>query len=76
MEYDNEMKGVLFHNKKKTTDKQPDFRGEMTVEGVRYQLAGWKYSHKTYGTYLSLKLSPWGDAGRSGSDSDASEIPF
>ena len=36
---DNEMKGVLFKNDKGDNEKRPDIKGELTIEGVTYQLA-------------------------------------
>lgn len=38
--YDDEMRFVLFTNEK-TKDSQPDIKGECTINGVKYRLAGW-----------------------------------
>ena len=48
--------GVLFINKKKTTDKQPNFIGNIvTPEGKEYRIAGWsKESPK--GKYISISV--------------------
>lgn len=49
--------GVLFQNKKKTKDSQPDFTGGVTVGGVDYRLAGWtKVSHQG-NEYMSLAFT-------------------
>jgi uncharacterized protein (DUF736 family) len=48
--------GCLFPNKKKATDKHPDFTGYVIVNGERVQLAGWKKSGDK-GTFLSLTVS-------------------
>lgn len=34
--------GYLFENKQKTTDKQPDLRGKVTIGGKEYYISGWK----------------------------------
>lgn len=36
-----EMQGGLWRNKKKTSPKQPDFTGSVTIDGKEYYLAGW-----------------------------------
>ena len=48
----------MFENLKKTTEKHPDFYGDfMGLDGVIYQIAGWK--KLTNGKkFLSLKISP------------------
>lgn len=40
-EYDNELRGVLFQNKKKRTDKDPGWQGQCTVNGVEYWVSAW-----------------------------------
>lgn len=57
MSYDNRNRGVLFKNKKKTKDTQPDYQGNINVDGIEYDLAGWKKEPKAGGdTFLSLKI--------------------
>lgn len=57
MDYDDTNRGRLFKNDKKETEKHPDYRGEINVEGKTLELAAWlKVSQK--GTkYMSLKVS-------------------
>jgi len=38
-QYDDEKRGVLFRNEKKDSEKHPDYRGFMQIEGVEYRLA-------------------------------------
>ena len=40
--YDNTNKGAIWGNKDKQTDKHPDFKGSINIEGVEYWLSGWK----------------------------------
>lgn len=48
--------GVLFIKNKKT-DKQPDFDGEISIDGKEYKLAGWKNTSTKGVNYISLKVS-------------------
>jgi len=48
--------GILFKNDKKTQDKHPDYRGEATVGGKQWRLAGWIKDGRT-GKFLSLAFS-------------------
>ena len=41
-QFDNTNKGQLWGNEKKETDKHPDFKGSINVEGVEYWLSAWK----------------------------------
>lgn len=40
-QYDNEMRGVLFKNDKRTNDKAPQMKGECQIGGVRYWVSAW-----------------------------------
>lgn len=62
-EYDNTNRGVLFQNFRKETDKQPDYKGELNVDGVELQIAGWKKTSKKGHTFLSLSVSKKGEYG-------------
>ena len=41
-EYDNTNRGQIWKNDKKETEKHPDFKGSINVEGVEYWVSGWK----------------------------------
>lgn len=41
-DYDNENRGSIWGNKRKTKDSHPDFTGTMNVEGREYFVDGWK----------------------------------
>ena len=52
--------GALFINdNKESGDKRPYFTGNITVDGVKYSLAGWKNVSANDVKYISLKLSEW-----------------
>ena len=82
MEYDNTNSGVLFNNKNKTTDKQPDYRGTLDVEGVMYDMAGWIKTSKSSGKkFLSIKISipkpkPEVEPVPPSNEFDGKDIPF
>ena len=42
--------GSLFVNDKKTSDKQPDYQGNVMVNGKKMQIAGWKKQSKSGNT--------------------------
>ena len=57
--FDNEKTGVLFNN---NTDnpKAPNIKGECTIDGKTYEIAGWRNTSKAGKTYYSLKFQePW-----------------
>ena len=41
-EYSNENRGSIWPNKKKETDKHPDFTGSLNVGGHDYWVSAWK----------------------------------
>lgn len=55
-EYNNNMKGVLYKNDKKTEDKHPNYKGSCEIEGRQYWLAGWMKKNDD-GTFKLLSLS-------------------
>ena len=52
-----EKKGALFPNDKKGNDKAPDMTGTFTLNGTKWNLAGWKTKSKDGKPYMSLKVS-------------------
>jgi hypothetical protein len=85
-EYDNEKRGVLFKNDKKTSDLHPDYKGNMTAEGKDYWLSAWIKRDKNGKAFMSLSLQPKetppaqaakpAKAAAGGVVDDADEIPF
>jgi uncharacterized protein (DUF736 family) len=57
LNYDNS--GVLFHNDRKEKENQPDFTGNITMNGVKKRLAGWKKASKSdpSKSFISLSVS-------------------
>lgn len=40
-QYDNTNRGSLGKNKNKTSDKHPDYKGKLNIDGREYWLSGW-----------------------------------
>lgn len=51
--------GIAFSNDK-TKDTQPDFKGELNIEGKTLQIALWKAVAKNGKPYLSIKVEAKG----------------
>jgi hypothetical protein len=63
MSYDNTNSGMLARNDKKETEKHPDFKGSINVDGVEYWLSAWVREGKEGGKmagrkFFSLSVSP------------------
>ena len=55
MNYDPNLKGVLFKNNKDGNEKRPDYRGSAVINNVDYNLSAWiKASQKTGDKYMSI----------------------
>ena len=49
--------GILFENKKEK-DTQPDFKGELNVDGAVLQIALWKRKSKNNNVSFSVRVEP------------------
>ena len=56
-EFDNTNRGQLWGNKKKESDKHPDFTGTLNVEGVEYWVSGWKRKEGAHEKAPALSFS-------------------
>lgn len=63
-EFDNTNRGQIWGNKKKESDKHPDYTGTLNVEGVEYWVSGWKRkegaNEKAPAMSFSIKLKEEG----------------
>lgn len=50
--------GALFKNDRKTSDKHPDYRGPLMVNGVQGHLSAWLNKTDDGRTYMGLKFTP------------------
>lgn len=55
--YNNEMRGVLFPNENKRTEKSPDMTGKCQINGKEFRLAGWTQQTREGTPYLSLSVT-------------------
>ena len=60
-ERDRDMSGVLFTNDKKAEEKQPDFTGNVVVNGVKFALSAWKKTSASGSSFLSVAVREWKD---------------
>ena len=83
-EYDNTNRGVLFKNDRKDSDKHPDYKGNINVNGVEFWLSAW-IKDGAKGKFMSLSIqpkeeqkpAPKSDPTSSGRNADMDdEIPF
>lgn len=59
-QYDNTNRGVLFQNKKKKSEKHPDFEGTINVDGKELAISAWKKTSQKAGEFYSLSVKePW-----------------
>lgn len=50
-------RGSMWENDHKTTEKHPDFRGSLNVDGTVYWISGWT-DMKNGKRYMSLSVQP------------------
>lgn len=55
-QYDETNRGVLFDNDRKESDKHPDMKGKLNVNGVEYWFSAWWKESKKGDQFLSLSL--------------------
>ncbi len=58
-EFDNNMRGVLFKNKDKASDKHPDYKGHCEIDGKQFWMDAWIKTPKAGGDkFMSVSLKP------------------
>jgi hypothetical protein len=55
MNYDNNLRGLISKNDRKTEDKHPDIKGQCEIDGTEYWISGWLKERKDgTGKFYSL----------------------
>ena len=54
-QYDNNMTAVLFQNTERKSDKHPQWKGHVEIDGRKYWVSGWERMTKR-GDAISLKI--------------------
>jgi hypothetical protein len=76
-----DLTGALYKNDKRTTDKQPLYKGSCVIGGVEYWIASW-LNDGDRGKYMSLKFEPKDKPeerpakGKPSAQDDDGDIPF
>lgn len=57
-QYDDTNRGVLFKNDKKESDKHPNYKGSLNINGTDGWIAAWIKESKDGKKYMSLSWEP------------------
>ena len=73
-DYDSTNKGTLGKNKDKTKDTQPDYRGQINVQGKDFWLSAWlKTNGSTGEKFFSIAVQPKDQSVQQGATGAASQ---
>jgi uncharacterized protein (DUF736 family) len=56
-DYDDTNRGALFKNDKKESDRHPDYRGSLNVNGEEFWISAWLKESKAGTKYMSLSVT-------------------
>ena len=56
-DYDDTNRGALFKNNNKETDRHPDYKGSINVNGTEYWLSAWMKTSAKGTRYMSLSVT-------------------
>jgi uncharacterized protein (DUF736 family) len=57
-DYDDTNRGALFRNDKKESERHPDYRGSINVNGEEFWISAWLKESKSGTKYMSLSVTP------------------
>ena len=57
MTYDNTNSGARFRNEKKASEKHPDYRGDINVDGKDFWVSAWVKTSKKGTKFMSLSVT-------------------
>lgn len=69
--------GAIFKNDKKTSDKAPDYKGKINVDGVDKAIALWVRDAKNGTKYFSVKIEePYNKPAAPQAEDEDNGLPF
>jgi hypothetical protein len=57
-EYDNNLRGALFKNNKRTKDTQPEYTGNCEINGTEFWVSAWIRESKNGEKFFSMAYTP------------------
>lgn len=77
-DYDNTNTGALFKSEEKLTEKYPDYKGSINVNGEEFWLSAWLKTSKAGKKFMSLSVSPKNEQAqkKSAPADDSEDVPF
>lgn len=57
-EYDNNLRGALFKNNKRTEERQPEYTGNCEIDGKEYWVSAWVRESKNGTKFFSMAYTP------------------
>jgi hypothetical protein len=57
-QYDNNLRGALFKNQKRTEERQPEYTGNCEIDGKEYWVSAWVRESKNGQKFFSMAYTP------------------
>jgi len=57
-QYDNNLRGALFKNNKRTNDKQPEYTGNCEINGQEFWVSAWIKESQNGTKFFSMSYTP------------------
>ena len=57
-QYDNNLRGALFKNNKRTEERQPEYTGNCEIDGKEYWVSAWVRESKNGNKFFSMSYTP------------------
>lgn len=57
-DYDNTNQGALFENRNRQSDRSPDYKGTLNVDGTEYWVSAWVKTSRKGEDYISMSVTP------------------
>lgn len=57
-QYDNNLRGALFKNNKRTEERQPEYTGNCEIDGKEYWVSAWVRESKNGTKFFSMAYTP------------------